>query len=306
MSYADNMGEVSRRAEQVIETYLRATDANLRASVRHGNVVVLSEDNAQDVLISGDIHGHAQNFKWIMQRASLDENPERYVVFQEICHGGSVYPENGGCRSHEILEQVAALKVRYPERVHQLLSNHEMAELTQYPIQKNRQLLNFSFELGLRHAYGECAPQVRLAMLGYLESCPLAVRISDSIFCTHSIPERLDTYPSFDHTIFRRALDPASDFLKDGSVFRLVWGRDYRQINADQFAQLVGALVLITGHDPCQDGFKCPNDRQLILDCCGEIACGVLVPTQAPPTLNEILKYVFRLGEPILVAPPAR
>ena len=44
--------------------------------------------------------------------------------------------------SHTIFEDIAALKVQYPERVHFMLGNHELAEMSDYPIQKNRLLLN--------------------------------------------------------------------------------------------------------------------------------------------------------------------
>ena len=55
---------------------------------------------------------------------------------------------------HAILEDVARLKVRFPDRVHFLLGNHELAELTDYPIQKNRQMLNVLFRMGLGQMYG--------------------------------------------------------------------------------------------------------------------------------------------------------
>ena len=56
--------------------------------------------------------------------------------------------------SHAILEDIARLKVRYPDRVHFLLGNHELAELTDYPIQKNKQMLNVLFRMGLEQMYG--------------------------------------------------------------------------------------------------------------------------------------------------------
>ena len=62
--------------------------------------------------------------------------------------------------SHAILEDIAALKVAYPDRVHFLLGNHELAEMTDYPIQKNRLLLNLMFRLGLQQMYGPAAEQV--------------------------------------------------------------------------------------------------------------------------------------------------
>ncbi|MDO4550397.1 MAG: metallophosphoesterase [Planctomycetia bacterium] len=286
----------SRTAEETISLFHEATEANQRTAALQGNTVVLHEGNAEDVLLTGDIHGNAENYRAIVQKAEMETHARRHLVFQEICHGGGFYPEGGGCRSHQVLEDVVEMKVRYPQRVHHILSNHEMAELTEYPIQKSKQLLNYTFASGLRYCYGARADDVRLAMVGYLESCPLAVRISDKIFFSHSIPEHLDVSgQTFDRTIFFRALDPGSDFVRDGSVYRLVWGRDYRQVNADIFAEIVNADILVTGHDPCLDGCKFPNFRQVVLDCCGPCACVMLIPTDSSVTLRNFHYYVFCL-----------
>lgn len=289
------MEDYIRSASETIELFHRATDANQRTQACQGNTIVLDANTADDVFLTGDLHGNAANFAAIVSRADLEANPHRQLIFQEICHGGGYYPEGGGCRSHQVLENVAEMKVRYPQRVHHILSNHEMAELTEYPIQKSRMLLNLTFAWGLRYCYGKDSEEVRLAMVGYLESCPLAVRVSNNIFFSHSIPDRLDTGALFDRTIFYRALDPGSDFLRDGSVYRLVWGRDYRQENADIFAEMVGAEILVTGHDPALDGYKFPNARQIVLDCCGPSACCMLIPTDGSVTLENHRQFVFRL-----------
>ena len=288
----------SRTADQTISLFHAATEANQRTSACQGNIIILNKENADDVFLTGDLHGSATNFHAITATADMENQKNRHLIFQEICHGGGSYPNDGGCRSHRVLEDVVEMKVRYPQRVHHILSNHEMAELTEYPIQKSRQLLNLSFKHGLEYCYGKMADDVRLAMVGYLESCPLAVRISENIFFTHSIPDRLDQPGRiFDMTIFSRSLDPGTDFLRDGSVYRLVWGRDYRQSNADLFAEIVNAEVLITGHEPCAEGVKFPNSRQVILDCCGQNACYMILPTDGRVTLQNHREYVRRLND---------
>ena len=140
--------------------------------------------------------------------------------------------------SHVMLEDVAGLKAEYPERVHFILGNHELAELTDYPIKKNRQMLNLLFRLGQERMYGPAAPRVREAMAAFLRSCPLAVRLPEGILVTHSLPEKVDRQ-GFDKTIFDRAFDDG-EFQEQGAVFQLVWGRDYRAENARAFADLVG------------------------------------------------------------------
>lgn len=280
--------------EQVLTTFAKATEANLSTPGREGNVVTLEPDLASEVMITGDVHGNRRNFNTIRKIAALDAHPLRHLVLQEVCHGGPTYPANGGCMSHTILEDVAALKARYPQRVHFILGNHELAELTDYPIQKNRQMLNLTFRLGLQQMYGPATDKVRRAYLRFIRSCPLAVRLPGGLFISHSLPERVDTKP-FDKSIFTRDLELV-EYFDQTAVFDLVWGRDYRQDNAQAFAAQVDAQVLICGHEPCSEGFSTPNSLQIILDCCGDKASFVLLPTNRSWTQAEIVERIQRLS----------
>ena len=279
--------------EKIIATYGEATEANLQTLARVGNVVVISPEFADEVMITGDLHGHRRNFNAIRKIAALDQHPRRHLVLQEVCHGGPTYPTNGGCMSHAMLEDVAKLKATYPEQVHFILGNHELAELTDYPIQKNKQMLNLMFRLGLQQIYGPAAEKVRDAYYPFIRSCPLAVRLPGGVFISHSVPEGVDTR-HFDSSIFFREIDPVEYYERTG-VFELVWGRDYRQENASAFAELMQAKVLINGHEPCPEGFNTPNDTQIIMDCCSEKACYVILPTAGELSQAEIVERIKKL-----------
>ena len=280
--------------EKIIATFEQATEANWKTAGREGSTIVpLDEEWGDEIMITGDLHGNRRNLNLIRRIADLDKHPKRHLVLQEVCHGGPTYPANGGCMSHTLLEDVAKLKVQYRDRVHFLLSNHELAEVTDYPIQKHKQMLNLLFRLGLQQMYGSAADKVREAFTPFIFSCPLAVRLPWGIFISHSIPEKVDSY-RFDKTIFTRQLDPIELFGR-GPVFELVWGRDYRQENADAFARAVQAEVFINGHEPRPEGFATPNTRQIILDCCGEKACYVILPIQQKASQEEIVKRIQRL-----------
>lgn len=280
--------------EKVIATYGEATEANLRTLGREGNVVELPSTSGGEAMVTGDLHGHRRNFNLIRKLADLAAHPKRHLILQEVCHGGPTYPSNRGCMSHSMLEDVAKLKVEFPHRVHFLLGNHELAELTDYPIQKNKQMLNLAFRLGLQQMYGPATEKVREAYFPFLRSCPLAVRLGADVFISHSVPEHVDSRP-FDTTIFSRDIDPGEYFERSG-IFELVWGRDYRQENAQAFAELVEAKTLINGHEPCEEGFNSPNEIQLILDCCADKACYVVLPTDRDLTHAEIVEKVRKLG----------
>jgi len=279
--------------EKVIDTYASATEANWSTGGREGSTIVLGPAWADDVMVTGDLHGNRRNLNLIRRIAELDKHPKRHLVLQEVCHGGPTYPANGGCMSHTMLEDVAKMKAQYRDRVHFLLGNHELSEITDYPIQKNKQMLNLLFRLGMQQMYGSASDKVRESFVPFIQSCPLAVQLPGGIFISHSIPEKADTV-RFDKSLFTRSLDPM-EFYDQGGVFDLVWGRDYRQENADAFARLVRAEVLINGHEPCPEGFATPNTRQIILDCCGDKACYVILPVGQKGSQEEIVKRIQML-----------
>lgn len=281
--------------EQVIATFQRATEANLRTPARRGNVIVLTPEVADDVLVTADLHGHRRNFNTIRRLAALDEHPRRHLILQEVCHGGPTYPANGGCMSHGMLEDVARLKAQYPERVHFLLSNHELAELTDYPILKAKRMLNLVFRLGLQEMYGPAADKVREAFLPFIRSCPLAARLPGDVVVCHSLPEEVDRL-GWDATVFDRPLG-LLDLREQSPVFRLVWGRDFREANARAFARLIGAKVLVHGHEPCEQGYQVPNSVQLILDCAGDKGTYLLVPTDRGYSHDELAARVRFLAD---------
>jgi len=279
--------------EQVIAAFGEAAEANLQTPGRQGNTVVITAESADEVMITGDLHGHRRNFEAICSIAHLAGHPRCHLVLQEVCHGGPTYPKDGGCMSHTMLEDVARLKVRFPQQVHFILGNHELAEMTDYPIQKNKLMLNLMFRLGLQQAYGPATEKVREAFILFLRTCPLALRLPGGVFVSHSVPEGVD-FSGFDTSIFNRRLDP-SEYYGRTDVFELVWGRDHRKENAKAFADLVDAKVLINGHEPCPEGFNAPNPVQIILDCCDEKACYVILPTEGQWSQAKIIKRIEKL-----------
>jgi hypothetical protein len=86
------------------------------------------------------------------------------------------------------------------------------------------------------------------------------------------------------------------EYYERSAIFDLVWGRDYRQENADAFARLVDASVLVTGHEPCPDGFSTPNRTQVILDCCGDRAAYLILPVEDRSwTQAEVVERIRKL-----------
>lgn len=278
--------------DRVIATYRQAMELNYATPARQGNLVVLDHDAADEAMITADLHGNRINFNKLLRLADLENNPRRHLIMQEVCHGGPTYP-SGGCMSHIMLEDVARLKTEFPLQFHFLLSNHELAELTDFPITKRGRVLNLLFRCGLQEMYGCAAERVRDAMLGFLRSLPLAVRCGQTFIC-HSLPERVDEW-GFDMAVFdRRFCD--EDLAIDGAAFRLVWGRDFRPANAEAFARLVQTELLIHGHEPCPTGFSTPNPRQVILDCATDRACFLTLRPGEKLTQKDLVGRIQRLN----------
>lgn len=287
-------------AQNTVESYQKAGQILRDSSLRRGNVVYLDASNTDDVMVTADLHGNRTNFRQILNIADLESNPRRHLVFQEVCHGGPTYPKAGGCMSHLMLEDIAKLVIRFPNQVHFLISNHELAELTDFPIMKAGKMLNLMFRCGMGQMYGDAVPVVRAAQLEFLGSLPIAIRIGDQIMVTHSLPKQCDEEP-FDATIFDRELN-CHDRSCGGSLHRLVWGRDFRQENVDLLADQLGVELFITGHEPCQYGFASPNSRQIVLDCCSRLGKYLMIPMSNDLTQEDLLNRIHSLHDPILAA----
>lgn len=277
--------------DRLLRTLWHAIDTFRLTPGRRGRTVYL--ENATDVLAAGDMHGHVENFRQLLVKAELAAHPQRHFVLQEMIHGRFFYPQ-GGEKSHQLLDLLAALKCQYPERVHMLLGNHELAQWTGQWIGKGDDDLNQLFRQGIESAYGSRANEVYAAYLELFAAVPLALKTPNRILLTHSLPSatRLET---FDASILERDEVDDAEFRPGGSIYSLVWGRDTSDANAAAFVKKLDADLLITGHIPCDEGFARPNDCQLILDCTGAPASYCLFPTDRPITHDELVACVGTL-----------
>ena len=203
--------------EKVIANCGEAARLNRADPLRHGSVIDFDDETVEEVFITGDLHGNRRNYNAVKQIADLAGNPRRQLVLQEVCHGGPANAQNGGCMSFGLLEEVTKLKVAFPRQVHFLLGNHEIAELTEFPIRKGDKMLNLQFRLGMQHRYGPAADKVREAYLHFIASCPLAARMPNGVFISHSIPEKSDKR-GFDASLFHREPE-IGDFVEHQPAF---------------------------------------------------------------------------------------
>lgn len=274
--------------DRLLTTIRRAVDAVRRQPGRRGRFIEML--NADDIVVAGDLHGHLGNFQSIYKFADLARQPRRHLVLQEVVHSKYRYPL-GGDKSHQLLDLFAALKNQFPDRVHLLLGNHELAQWTDRAIIKGEEDLNALFVAGLQEAYGEKAGAVDRAYRELFAAAPLAIRTANRIFLSHSLPTAQNG-AAVTRSLLEQDEHRLEDLAPKGGVYSLVWGRDCSAENVASFLQAMDSDWLVTGHIPCDHGFATPNEQQIILDCCASPAAVALLPTDRPLDRHEFYKSV--------------
>jgi hypothetical protein len=277
--------------QKLLKTIRRAAELMRATPGRVGSVVAL-DAGADDVLVVGDIHGHLHVLTQVMKLAALDRNPGRHLVLQEPTHDTRVNPDEGDVdRSHRLIDLICALKCQYPSRVHLILGNHELSEFTGRSISKNGFALNGLFRQGVEQSYGEHAGEVVAAYHDLFRSLPLAVRTPNRVFLVHTIPDAA-ALGSLDLEVLRREEWPPEAIARGGTVYALTWGRDTNPETVDRFAAMVDADLFLTGHQPCEKGFRKANHRQIILDGTDPYPTYCLFKANEPATLDSLVEGV--------------
>lgn len=275
---------------KLLNTLKRARDLSRTTPGRRGRVVEL---DAAEVLVAGDLHGNIANFQRLLKIADLGNHLRRHFVMQELIHGVFRYAD-GSDKSHQAVDLWAALKCQYPERVHYLPGNHELAQWTNRAIAKADLDLNASFLDGARTAYGSHGMDIYNAYLDLFRSLPIALRTGNRVFLSHSLPNP-KMLATFDAARLSIAEHSDEDLIPNGVVYGIVWGRDTSPAHVADFLRRVDADLLISGHIPCDAGYATPNSQQLLLDSLGSPAACCLFPTDAPITFDELVKRVIVL-----------
>lgn len=278
---------------RLLNTIQKAADAFRRTPGRTGRLVELAD--AEDVLVAGDLHGHVVNFGKLLGFADLSRHPRRHFVVQELIHGVNHYPD-GGEQSHRLVDLIAATKCLYPDRVHYLLGNHELAQWTNRAISKNNQDLNQLFRLGVETAYGLQGDNIYEAYKELFRAIPAAIRLPNRVFLSHTCPgkKRLADWSLAD---LKKEILGEADISLGGGLHAAVWGRETAAATVQKYLEIVDADLLVSGHIPTDKGHETPNDRQLILDCKDENASACLIPCDRPLTQADLLAGIVKVKD---------
>jgi hypothetical protein len=252
---------MAMNADHVIETLAAAAEENQVSDLREQQVVHLPADG--EVWIAGDLHDHRRNFEKMVRSADLGNNPQRHLVLQELIHGEH-FDAQGAEESWKILVQGAELKADFPRQVHFLLANHDLAQVHGEGIMKGGLSVCEAFTAGVKRDFADRSALVNAAIADFLLSFPLAVKTENGLFFCHSLPTDQEI-PTFDFGVFNRPLTGADYRRRTGPVYQLIWGRKTSAAGAQEFADKVGAQLVITGHQPQEAGYLVNGARHLII-----------------------------------------
>jgi hypothetical protein len=247
-------------AQQDARTYRDAAKLNREEEHLDGSTVALPDYG--QLVATGDLHGHRRNFERIMTFCDLAHAPTRHVVLHEIIHE-ETQGLGGLDMSHEALLSAARWKTDFPDQVHFLQSNHELAQLTEQDISKGGRIVTYNFLAGLRQTYGNGSDEVADAIMEFLASYPLAIRTANRVLVTHSLPSP-GVMDLFDPTILKRR-PMGGDLVDGGSAYYLVWGRYQSAEQLEALGRMWDVDYFICGHQPQEFGYAVMFNRLIIL-----------------------------------------
>ena len=232
--------------------------------------------SAPTLIATGDLHDNPLHLARVTLAAGLGdpagEVPRSHLTLHELIHSDNIV--NHTDFSFRVLARAAALKAAFPEHVHVLLANHELAQLTGAEVVKEGVRCVQAFEAGIEAAFGEEAPGVSAAVNAFLAALPLALRVrmraEDSspprdLFCAHSLPSAFHA-SRFDAGVFDRALRPEDYLPKTGAAYQLVWGRGHTPKDLAALGDAWGVGTFLLGHEKAENGYNVLCDRGVIIN----------------------------------------
>jgi hypothetical protein len=244
-----------------IDTFRKAADLNIEDPIRAGSL--LCPPDYSQVVMTGDMHGHRRNFEKLIKYCQLESTPTRHVLLHELIHEQPVAPQVTD-HSVELLLDAAKWKSFFPDQVHFLQSNHELAQMQNHEITKGGRVVTDDFERGVAEVLGSNDINgVLHAIYDFIASYPLAARSPNGVFFSHSLPN-VSHMDEFDPSLVHEPAD-ALDLTEGGMVYQMVWGRRHTPALLDRLAHAFEVQYFITGHQPQEFGYEVRFDRMIIL-----------------------------------------
>jgi len=247
--------------KEVIAALERGALANRQDPFRVGNLIHLSAPG--EVVMTGDLHGHVQNFERLCRYAQLDRHPDRHLILHELLHGGGAAAPDQ-CESFLLLARAAQLKADFPRQAHFLLSNHEIAQATRSEILKSGQPMVRAVSNAISTTFADKTALVVQALDEFIRSMPLAIRTGNRIWLSHSLPSERHVQHFETPEVFDRQLT-IEDLRTNPAVRALTWDRVHSQAGLDELRRRWHVDVFVVGHKPQTEGAAAEYDCLIVL-----------------------------------------
>lgn len=279
--------------DAVIECLSNATAAMRGAACRSGSVELIEPPGR--LIATGDLHDNPDHFARLLELFEAgrpgDTGPT-HLTLHEIIHSDRLV--NKMDFSYRALTRVAALKGAFPERVHVLLGNHELAQATGAGIVKDGVRSVEAFNAGVDYAFGDRADEVKAAIEKFILAMPLALRVHTrrgDILCMHSVPAAA-SMGRFDTTILSREMTSDDYQARVGSAHIATWGRGYDAEGLEDLVERWHAYLFILGHEKAEEGAKFVPPCAVILNSDHERGVYMDLDMDAPPRPEEAMGLV--------------
>ena len=292
------------QAGTVIDLMMAGAAANHSASCRRGSIDVIEAPGL--LLATGDLHDNPMHMAKLVRDAGMSVDSKdagAHLTLHEIIHPPRLV--NGMDFSFRALARVAALKAEYPERVHVMLGNHELAQVIGTAIVKDGVRVVDAFNAGLDYAYADDAPRVAEAIKAFVMSMPIAMRVEclgpdgraggRHILCSHSLPSP-GQMARFDPTILSRDLEERDYEPLMGSAYMMVWGRSHDAELLEDLVERWGINLFLIGHEKAETGVRIVPPNAAILNSDHERGVYLPVDLSRPPRIEEIPGMVVPLS----------
>jgi hypothetical protein len=291
-------------ADEVVRVLRTGAEACLHAPGRAGSCTVVdARERPVRLVATGDLHDNPLHLARLVRAAGIEDAGAEpaHLTLHELIHGDRLV--NGLDYSYRVLARVAALTSAFPERVHPLLANHELAQLGYGAgIVKDGVRVVEAFDEALDAAFGEDAQPVRDAVHAFIRAMPLALRVrtpTGDVLCAHSLPGP-GVMDRFDPGVFERDLTGDDLQARTGSAYLSVWGRGHTEEQVEALAQRLGVSLFVLGHEKAETGSTVVTRRTLVLN--SDHERGVYLPLElgpgrAVPTAHEAHTFVRPLND---------
>lgn len=284
--------------DDVVDALSEGAKASREAICRHGSIDLI--ESPGQLIATGDTHDHPKNFRAALAAAGLDGEfgaEEKHLTLHEIIHPELPEARHPIDTSYQGLARIAYLKSQYPELVHVLLANHELAQAIGSGIMKNGVKCVDAFNDGIESVFGDRAHLVEAAIKDFVMAMPIALRCrcpQGDILCAHSLPGPA-SMGRFDASIIDRELTPDDYQPRVGSAHLMVWGRGYDHDQLEDLTERWGVNLFILGHEHADNGYSVVNPNTIVLNTDHNRGVYLPIDLEDPPTVEMCISKMVHI-----------